>query len=373
MLNESIGFARGNLINAAGEITSQKAQYLLKNWLEPKTVGFLIAPPAAGKTAVTAAICSHIATGQAFANLRVRRSCIYYMGVEDPFGVKKRACVFLQNHDAEHVPFPIVTKAPDLSTITDADHIIDDVQNLKSKFSTPHALVVVDTANLAIGDSDENSAQHMSNVISNAELIANETDGVVLFLHHTSHGDTSRGRGSSVIRSNCDFELHLKPVKSGTPENLVQLSQVRMKNGPLQPPIYFDLQSVEIGRDDENDPVTVPAAISVDLPDGVTISQKNKPHTHRKTPRADDRKKEILRVLAMLDAGKPETYFTASEIIRLAGDEFNEVRSDPKSMQTVMRRCLVSLIEEGQVEEHNKKYRRVQRPQEQKLAHEMTK
>jgi RecA-family ATPase len=60
-------------------------------------------------------------------------------------------------------------------------------------------VIVIDTLAQSAPDSDENSSADMGTIISNAQLLQRETNGLVVLIHHTGK-DASRGaRGHSSL------------------------------------------------------------------------------------------------------------------------------------------------------------------------------
>ncbi|WP_167602143.1 AAA family ATPase [Celeribacter sp. HF31] len=356
--NSQEGFAGGDEIPAAGPIEQLEQDYLIKHWFNPGQVGFLIAPPAQGKTAIVAALCAHLALGHEFAGLKVRRSYVYYLAPEDPNGVQKRAYPYLKDYNATSVPFDIVKRVPDMGNADHIDGIIQDIKARKVKAQTERSIVIVDTTNLAIGEADENSSNQMGKIISNAHRIAELSESYVLFLHHTPLGDQSRGRGSGAIKGNTDDEFLLKKAKGDAAQKIVQLTPTKQKNNELQAPITFEIESFQIGFDSEEDKVTVPKAVPFKKQQ-TTVSQvansNRRPQPVQSV--ADLRKDDILRVLSQHDKHEAGSWLDPKSVQALTGDAFNAVRENSESMRKQTKKALDSMVKSGEVETRNKMYR----------------
>jgi len=361
LFDSGYGFAQGEEFQAAGSIGELDRPYLAKNWFHPAQVGMLVAPPAKGKTAVIAAISAHISLGHNFAGLRVKRSAVYYLAPEDPNGVKSRANPYLNDLAPNHVPFSIVSRIPNFQSTADIDAIIVDVNQRKDRWSTKHALVVIDTTNLAIGDSDENSATAIGKVISNARRIAVECESYVLFIHHTAHGDQTRGRGSSAFRANIDDEFLLKRASASGKAKLVELKPTKQKNCELQDPLTFEIESYEIGKDSEGEEVTVPKAVPLLKPKATvqTAVNSDRPPA-RPVNAAKQRQQDVLRVLKQLNDQSPSVWHDTKTIGALTGESFGSVRHNRESFRKTLKAALDSNIEAGSAERTDKTYRLVQ-------------
>lgn len=355
--NTVTGFAQGNVRNVSSYAPDLNQPFVVKNWFRPGRVGMLVAPPAHGKTAIIAAICAHVSVGHTFAGLQTNRNSIYYLAPEDPTGVKDRAYGHLLNVPKGATPFYVVDKAPDLR---DEDHvagIIADVRKMKAKSQTKHAMVVIDTLNRGIGDADENSSSAMSGVVANAERVAREADCYVLFIHHTPHGNSERGRGSSAFEANTDDTFLLKRSKQSNAQKIVQLVPQKQKGVQLQPAIAFRIDAFMVGVDADGDQVTVPKAVPLDEEDQQKIAASNLNKAPKAKSNADARQEDVLRVLKQLSEIAPQDWHETDAIKQLVGNPFHDARKKPASLTTAVRRALVALVDLGDVEKNGRRYR----------------
>ena len=180
------GFARaGETENAAAFEPDFEKPSLIKGWFLPGHFGVLAAPPAHGKTAITASLAAYIARGHDLRDMKAERGAVYYLAPEDPTGVKKRAYPHLLEAKPETTPFFVVSTKPDLSNDAHIDGIIDDVRRLKAKAETKMALVVFDTYNRSIGASDENSSSDVAKIVENGQRV--ETEAGAMSSLYTTH------------------------------------------------------------------------------------------------------------------------------------------------------------------------------------------
>jgi hypothetical protein len=351
------GFAAGAASNAAGHKPDLDNKYIVKNWFRPGHVGMVVAPPAHGKTAIVAALCANVALGHAFADLNVRRTAIYYLAPEDPVGVKDRAFPYLMEAPAATTNFFVIDKTPDFLDEQHIEGIIEDVTKLKARAQTESALVVVDTTNLSIGDADENSSSAMGAVMLNAHRIAREAGCYVLFIHHTSHADRSRGRGSSAFGANADDTFLLQRPKGAGPEKTVLLTPTKQKGVQLQAAICFKINAFRVGRDNDGDDVTVPMAVPYDSSSVNVPSPANSNRVPRTKSSGEARQEDMLRVLRELHREDPEVWHEVKLLQRLAGDPFNASRKKADSLRVAVNRALNALVEAGSVETNERRFR----------------
>lgn len=356
------GFADGNASNAASHIPALDKKYIVKHWLQPGHVGMLAAPPAHGKTTIVAALCASLAVGHSFAGLPVRRTAVYYLAPEDPIGVKDRAYPYLIDAPAATTHFYVVDRVPDFLDNQHIDGIIEDVVNMKARAKTESALVVVDTTNRSIGDADENSSSAMGTVIGNAGRIAREAGCYVLFIHHTSHSDTSRGRGSSAFGGNADDTFLLTRQNQKSAEKTVLLTPTKQKGEQLQSPIAFEIDAFKVGEDADGDCVTVPLAVPLErqMEPSTTLANSNRAPSFK--PTGEARQADMLRVLTELHGDNPTKWHDVKLLQRLSGDPFNSSRKKADSLRVAVNRALGSLVEAGKVEVNARSFRLLTKP-----------
>ncbi|WP_412555284.1 AAA family ATPase [Shimia sp. MIT1388] len=346
------GFAAGSFSNAADHKVNRKANYIVKHFFKQGHTGMVVAPPAAGKTAIISSFCSHIAQGKSFAGTKVRRSVVYYLAAEDPEGVKDRAYPYLHEAPSASTPFVVVEKCPNFLDPSHIDGIIEDVRNYKKFADTKGAMVVVDTTNLAIGDADENSSTAMGRVISNGEAIAKAANCYVLFVHHTSHSNEGRARGSSAFEGNTHDTFILKRSSDG----FVSLVPKKQKNTKLQDPLHFEIETLDVAFDDEGDMITVPKAVPLHQSKSSLIAANS-----RKPPRgkskANQRSEELLRVLNDLSTVDANAWHNSASLRNIVGEPFNDVRDVPENLRKAVSSGLSDLLKAGKIEEENKSYR----------------
>ncbi|UWR92700.1 helicase RepA family protein [Phaeobacter inhibens] len=355
--NAATGFADGSASNAAAHKPDLDKKYIVKHWLQPGHVGMLAAPPAHGKTAIVAALCANLALGHSFAGLNVRRTAIYYLAPEDPVGVKDRAYPYLSGAPAATTHFYVVDKTPDFLDEQHIEGIIEDVVKMKVRAQTETALVVVDTTNLSIGNADENSSSAMGVVMLNAHRIAREAGCYVLFIHHTSHADSSRGRGSSAFGANADDTFLLQRPKQDTAEKTVLLTPTKQKGVQLQSAISFRIDAFKVGQDSEGDDVTVPMAVPLESKTDTSVAPANSNRAPQVKSSGEARKEDMLRVLTELHHENPEAWHEVKLLQRLAGDSFNSSRKKADSLRVAVNRALALLVEAGKVEANERRFR----------------
>ena len=164
----------------------------------------------------------HIALGWAWFGRPVTPGAVLYVACEGIAGISNRLAAFRRRHEVpDEVPIAIVPMAVDLGPDGhDARRVIAAVSSVEARTGHMVQLVVLDTLARALGTGDENSAQHMGAFIAACDQIRVETGCTVLVVHH---------RGKS----------HQSGVRGAEGDEL-----------------GFALEVVEVGTDDEGEPIT---------------------------------------------------------------------------------------------------------------------
>jgi hypothetical protein len=145
-----------------------------------------------------------IASGRPFQGVhKVKQGPVAYVVGEGQGGVQKRLKAWLQKNEVDgNIPFVVIPYQFDLTNAgeTEAMEILRIAQD---KLGCMPSVVIVDTLNRHFGPGNENDTNDMSAFVKSCDLMRHETGGSVVVVHHTGR-DSSRERGSIVLRSSCD-------------------------------------------------------------------------------------------------------------------------------------------------------------------------
>lgn len=234
---------------------SLKWNYAIKGILRRGETSVLYGPPNCGKSALVCFLGSRIVSGHKCFGSRVTKGIVIHVGAESPESILDRiqAC----DLSADAAPY-IVGMAPvDLSDPDEVISFIRHLEQIKEANGQEIILVVFDTLARSIGQTDENCASAMTNVVNAAERIARQSKAHVMLVHHTGK-DADRGsRGSSALRGAVDTEIALSLLKSGT----VAVSMEKQRTMPKSPVVYFKTEFHVLGHDEDGENRTTVRAI----------------------------------------------------------------------------------------------------------------
>jgi len=227
-------------------------RFCIDGLIERDTLGELVGESGGGKTFVALDMAVAVATGGTTLNGRqAQKGLVLYLIGEGYTGSPRRIRALLEHQSREMADLAGLYFSRQAISIDapEVREVIAEGKQLVERHGEPLGLVVVDTlARHLVGD--ENSATDIGAFIRELGRLQAAFPGcVVMIVHHTGHAveTKSRGRGSSAIRAALDFEIL---CKQGT------LSFTKMKDFEAPEPIDFKLVPVQVGVDDNGEPIT---------------------------------------------------------------------------------------------------------------------
>jgi RecA-family ATPase len=335
------------LISAPDYIVPLDRPYVIKGLLLTGQVSMLAGPPNIGKSSVISCLAANVALGRNIGPWRVKRSLVLYVAAEDPEGIAERTAGHWMEAPGDISHFYILGCSADLTDAAVMAEFKRHTAQLKAKTGADQLLIVFDTLNLCIGDSDENSSRDMGSAVANPREIARDLDAHVMLVHHTSAGDQGKARGSSALPANIDTLLMLRRVEEHDDTSIVVLTQEKQRSVRKGSPLVFENSSITLGHDRDGDAKTT--AISRYAEPTPAFWERIKVRRSSGSQN-DERAEEVLRVLRALHAKTPNTSHEAKVIAARVGEAFEQVRSNPDSLRKAVKRALDALIADGKVE-----------------------
>lgn len=243
----------------AGSIIVRKsADYVVKGLIGRARQATCIAEPGVGKTFLMYRLACHGTAGRPWYGHRVRKGAWLWLGLEGEAGLELRTAAHLKAGVLEKdAPLALVTVPVDL--VTQADAIIETALASARDRGEKPSVVVVDTLSRALAGQDENSSEVMTAAVRAGDRIRAETGAAVVFVHHPNKSGSGAGRGHSSLYGAVDLELHL--TRNGEDRRAIVKKNRDGQEGTEYP---FRLDVVNLGVDDEGDPITSCVAVPTD-------------------------------------------------------------------------------------------------------------
>ena len=229
-------------------LLSTTPNYLIKGFIPREGIVVVWGPPKCGKSFWTFDVTMHIALGWNYRGHRVRQGPVVYFALEGGAGFCARVEAWRQRHLGGHtgnVPFSLLPVPVDL--IADKDKLI---QAIRAQVETP-AVVVIDTLNRSL-NGNENDSKDMAAYIRAADAIRETFHCAVMIVHHCGiAGD--RPRGHTSLSGADDAQI---AVERNDRTGIITARVEHMKDSEAGTSVLSRLESVDLGSDDDGDPIT---------------------------------------------------------------------------------------------------------------------
>lgn len=246
-----------------GEATRQgSGTPIFKHFMNRETVNVLFGPSGSGKSFLTLDMAVHLAAGKDWAGFKCKQKmAVLYVCTESGSSFGKRAEAARTRIGVEagtnlkECPFAYYPAHVDL--LNSKDHIkliqklVDDLERMSDHKC---GLVIVDTLSAAFGGGNENS-EDMTKFVNNMAEIKFSKKVAVLVVHHTGKDESAGARGHSSLKGNIDTEIQVRSEKRGE-KWYRSFSSTKQKDDETGNNKKFGLQIIELGRDEDNDPIT---------------------------------------------------------------------------------------------------------------------
>ncbi|MEY8141208.1 AAA family ATPase [Falsihalocynthiibacter sp. CO-5D18] len=229
--------------------------YLVQGWLGTGGLSILYGPSNSGKTFVAIDLAVHVASGYQWHGNTVRPGPVIYIageggpGILNRFAATRKKYPMLRANSGLH----LLPTNLDLFAPNDASELC---------YTMPvdgAALIIVDTMARSMGAGDENSARDVAQFVSSCDFIRERTGAHVLIVHHTGKNVQAGARGSSALRAAVDTEISIFDHK---------IFSTKQRDMEISKHLFFDLQSVALGVDQDGVSVTSAVVVPADPPTG---------------------------------------------------------------------------------------------------------
>lgn len=223
--------------------------YRVKGVLPAEGLAVIYGASGSGKSFLATAVAAAIGEGSPFFGHPTVAAEVLYVALEGEVGYRGRVQAWRLHHGRpmpERLAFLLQR-----FNLTNATDVFD-----LAATCPPGCVVIIDTLNRAAPGLDENSSKDMGAVIEGAKNLQRSLGGLVVLVAHTGK-DTSKGvRGHSSLFAALDAAILV------TREGAVRRWKVdKAKDGKDGEQHGFRLEVVELGFDQEGDPVSSCVAI----------------------------------------------------------------------------------------------------------------
>jgi putative DNA primase/helicase len=235
---------RFHLQTGSEMLATRTLRWRVKRMLPEEGVAAVYGASGSGKSFLVLDLALALCRGSPWFGNRVHRCPVTYVCLEGAAGVSLRLKAL-----GETVPEDLLFLTAPVNLLIAKD-ITDLVEAIRGA-GAEGGVVVIDTLNRATPGADENSSVDMGHVIAGANAIQRGLGGLVLLVHHTGK-DASKGlRGHSSLLAALDAAIEVRR-EGGTRS----FSLAKAKDGNDGIEHHFTLNVVDLGIDDDGDPIT---------------------------------------------------------------------------------------------------------------------
>lgn len=243
------------------EMTIKKPDWLIKNFIEKDTLVQFFGDPSFGKTLTALDVACCCATGRDFHGLKVQQCGVLFISGEGMNGLTRRKLAWEIANNESLADAPLYfSKGP--ASFCDPESLKQVRAAIDALPEGVHVgLIIIDTLARNFGPGDENSTKDMTAFISALDVIRVDYRCAMLPVHHSGHGDKTRGRGAMALKGALDAEYLFTKDTDG----LVRMTCTKMKDFEMPEPMAFRIKGVDLGMfDDDGEPITSAVLVSTE-------------------------------------------------------------------------------------------------------------
>jgi hypothetical protein len=227
---------------------------LIKGLLDHEQISLIVGETGSGKTFFALDRDLRIAAGFDWFGRKVTQGGVVYLATEAGRSIENRVVAWRREHGLElsEVPFAAITSPVDLCH-AEAGDIELLVEAIKRVGFSPLVLLEIDTLNRAMSGGNENSPEDMGGYMNGIDRLRDQLRCHVSNIHHFGK-DASRGsRGHNSLICAVDTEIQ---VTRDETTKISTAAVTKQRDGIIGSKFNFHLRQIELGRDQDGDPVT---------------------------------------------------------------------------------------------------------------------
>jgi KaiC/GvpD/RAD55 family RecA-like ATPase len=250
---------------------ARHSDYIIKGIVPAASNVLIYGPSGGGKKFFTIDLAAHSACGTPWRGHRVRAGLVVYIAAEAGESIARRFATWRDENLSEaregRIPLVILTRGANLLNVAEVDDLMTELREISIETGMPLRVVVFDTLSRSIPGGDENSAEDMTRVVQCADRIRDELNASTVFVHHSGKDATKGARGHSALFAAADTVI-------GVADNVATVEKSR--DGESGKTYGFTLRVVDLGADDDGDPMTT---CVIEAADALPTARRARPLT----------------------------------------------------------------------------------------------
>ena len=186
--------------------------------------------------------------------------------------MNNRLYALQQKYQCKDVPLAVRRAPLDmLNSEEDLQILAAMIQEIEAQYGKL-ALIVVDTLSRALAGGDENSSTDLGRLVKVSDAIVDQSGAHVCLVHHSGKDQSRGARGHSLLRAAVSTEIELTKM-----DGISFATATKQRDQKPSEPFAFTLESVELGYDQDGDPVTTAVVKPASSEDAKEAKQKKRP------------------------------------------------------------------------------------------------
>lgn len=246
--------------------SAQALPWIIKGVLPQAGLAVVYGASGSGKSFAVLDMSFAIARGQDWRGKRTKQGRVAYIAAEGAEGFRKRLAAYAMHHsvDLATVPMAVLDGAPNLMELKDAKDLAAGVLA-----SGGADVIVVDTFAQTTAGANENSGEDVGKALGHCKRLHELTGALVVLIHHSGKDASKGARGWSGLRAAADAEIEI--LREG---NVRSIRLSKNKDGEDGLLWGFALDTVQLGVDEDLDPITSCVVVEADIPVGGVSDRK---------------------------------------------------------------------------------------------------
>ncbi|MCZ8170585.1 MAG: AAA family ATPase, partial [Brevundimonas sp.] len=237
------------IYRADDPILQRPVEWLIKGVLPRGDLGILYGQSGSGKTFVALDMAMALVRGVPWRGHRVPKPVrVLYVAAEGSGGVGNRIAAYLKAHGIPHPDnLGVMPGTPSLLEKEDIKEVLASV-----RAADGFDVVIIDTFAQVTPGANENAAEDMGRALSNLRALAGATQAMPILVHHAGKDASKGARGWSGLKAAADVQIEVIRRDNGIREIHVE----KLKDGEDGARFGFELEVVDLGVDEDGDPVS---------------------------------------------------------------------------------------------------------------------
>lgn len=268
---------RFQIVHGAAAVARPPVRWFIKGVLPRDELAVIFGASGSGKTFVTLDLAMAIAQGTPWREHRTEQARVLYIAAEGGGGLGKRVDAYCRKHGLriDEMPFSVMYAAPNFMEREDITEVTRAIVAAGG-----FDIIFVDTFAQVTPGANENAAEDMGHALANTRALREATGAMPALVHHSGKDISKGSRGWSGLKAAAAVQIEVLRH-----ENVREIHLEKLKDGEDGLRWPFTLETVELGFDDDGDPITSCVIAETEMPKaempvGKNVKRRGRIETH---------------------------------------------------------------------------------------------